>query len=159
MPSHEIRILGDPVLRTPADPVREFGDALRKLVDQMFEHMYAAEGVGLAAPQIGVGQRVFVYDIEGHSGHVINSELTVDDPADNVEDEGCLSVPGYFYPTPRAQTVTVRGYDVDGNTLVISGHGNVARCLQHENDHLDGRLYLDRLPAQLRRQAFVEIDL
>ncbi|PRY00990.1 peptide deformylase [Allonocardiopsis opalescens] len=142
----EIRRIGDPVLRTPAEPVTAFDRALRALVDELFAAMYAVDGAGLAAPQLGTPLRVFVYDIGNRRrGHVVNPELTVDDPDELVRDEACLSVPGQIHPTPRAAGVTVRGRDRMGRPVSIRARGQLARCFQHETDHLDGKLYLDRL--------------
>ncbi|GAA0391085.1 peptide deformylase [Acrocarpospora corrugata] len=154
----EIRYLGDPVLRTPAEPVTEFDRDLRRLIDEMFATMYLADGVGLAGPQIGVPRRLFVYEISNRKGHVVNPELIVDDPAEVVEEEGCLSVPGretgkpLYAPTPRAAGVTVRGQDQLGRPVSITARGMLARCFQHEFDHLDGRLYVDRLPKDAARK-------
>lgn len=158
MTSPAIRLLGDPVLRTAADPVRSYDAASRRLIDRMFAAMDAADGVGLAAPQIGVSLRVFVYDVGGRQGHVVNPELTVDDAERLVAEEGCLSIPGHHYPTPRAAAVTVRGQDACGAPITVRGRGEVARCWQHEVDHLDGRLYIDRLDPRLRREALLNID-
>ncbi|MFO7252213.1 MAG: peptide deformylase [Actinomycetes bacterium] len=158
----EIRRIGDPVLRSPAEPVTEFDRELRRLVDEMMRVMYAADGVGLAGPQIGVSLRLFVYDINGRRGHVINPELTVDDPTEITEDEGCLSVPSketgtpLYAPTPRAAGVTVTGVDRLGRPLRIKARGYLARCFQHETDHLDGVLYVDRLPKQERRRILLQ---
>lgn len=151
-----IRTIGDPVLRSPAAPVRAFDDEdrhdLRLLVDDMFETMRDVEGVGLAAPQIGVGLRIFVYEVLGDSGHVINPELTVgEQPQDGPE--GCLSVPGMGHPTPRAQHATVHGFTVMGEPVTVVGEGLLARCLQHEYDHLDGTLYVDRLRGAAKKEA------
>lgn len=158
-----IRILGDPVLRTPCDPVTHFDDGLAQLIDDMFETMYAAPGVGLAANQVGVSLRLFVYDCPdadhvAHRGYVINPTLTLDEDVpsslDEEEDmEGCLSVPGDHFPTPRADRATVRGIDVDQQTVELSGSGFFARCLQHECGHLDGRLFVDELTGKHRRAA------
>ncbi|MDA0635733.1 peptide deformylase [Nonomuraea sp. MCN248] len=157
----EIRVLGDPVLRTPAEPVGSFDRELRRLIDEMFEAMYAADGVGLAGPQIGVGRRLFVYDISGRKGHVINPVLTVDDPAEVVEEEGCLSVPDRrtklpaYAPVARAAGVTVAGVDRLERPVRISARGSLARCFQHETDHLDGRLFVDRLPKNDAREIML----
>lgn len=155
MPVPSIRVLGDPVLRTSADPVRSYDSVLRRLVDTMFRAMYDADGAGLAAPQIGIGLRVFVYDVDGQRGHLVNPEITVADPSEVVDDEGCLSVPGAYYPMPRAAAVAVRGYDADGGLVEVRGSGMLARCFQHEVDHLDGVLYIDKLPPKLRREALL----
>ncbi|WP_242454686.1 peptide deformylase [Bailinhaonella thermotolerans] len=158
---YEIRTVGDPVLRTPAEPVRDFDKELRRLIDDMFPVMYAARGVGLAAPQVGVGLRVFVYDINGRSGHVVNPELTVDDRAEVVEDEGCLSIPDaagerpQYAPVARAAGVTVRGLDRLGRPVEVKARGYLARCLQHETDHLDGKLFIDHLAKEERRRILL----
>jgi peptide deformylase len=154
----EIRLLGDPVLRTPTDQVTDFGPDLRRLIDRMDAAMRAADGVGLAANQIGVGLRVFVYDVgDGERGHVVNPDLTVDDDELVVGVEGCLSLPGRHRPTPRHRRVTVRGLDADGRAVEVRGEGLLARCLQHEVDHLDGRLFVDHLAPADRREVLGEI--
>ncbi|GII84081.1 peptide deformylase [Sphaerisporangium siamense] len=158
----EIRVIGDPVLRTPAEPVTEFDRDLRRLVDEMMEAMYAADGVGLAAPQIGVSRRLFVYDAAGRKGHVINPELTVDDAEEVLDEEGCLSVPGretgkpLYARTPRAAGVTVTGYDRLGRPLRVKARGLLARCFQHEFDHLEGVLYVDRLSKDTARKILLQ---
>lgn len=148
-----IRLLGDPVLRTPTAPVTAFGPDLVRLVTRMTRVMKDADGVGLAANQIGVGLRVFVYDLrDGRAGHVVNPMLHVSPTARIVAElEGCLSVPGRHQPTPRAECATVRGVDLGGAPIEVSGDGLLVRCLQHEVDHLDGLLYLDRLAPRIRR--------
>lgn len=154
-----IRRLGDPVLRTAADPVTTFDRELRRLVDDMFAAMYDADGMGLAAPQVGVSLRLFVYDsTNGRRGAVANPELTIDDPAELVEDEGCLSVPGVRYPLGRATAATVRGLDTKGKPIEVKARGYLARCLQHETDHLNGIVYVDKLPKDLRREAMLSMD-
>ncbi|MPY99744.1 MAG: peptide deformylase [Actinophytocola sp.] len=163
MTVHPIRIAGDPVLHNPTRKVEQFDADLRTLVDDMFDTMYAAEGVGLAANQIGVDLRLFVYDClddEGarHKGLVINPVLetserpeTMPDPDDDME--GCLSVPGENFPAGRASWAKVTGVDLDGEPVEVEGAGFFARCLQHETDHLDGLLYLDRLVGRNARAA------
>lgn len=151
-----IRTIGDPVLRSVAQTVRTFDDAthhdLQTLVDDMVDTMRDVQGVGLAAPQIGVGLRIFVYEIDGESGHVINPDLSVgDEPQEG--SEGCLSVPGMGHPTPRADYAKVSGFTVTGEPITVEGHGLLARCLQHETDHLHGTLYVDRLRGQVKKQA------
>ncbi|GAA2064888.1 peptide deformylase [Streptomyces albiaxialis] len=154
--------VGEEVLHRPCDPVTEFGTPeLGTLIDDMFLTMYVADGAGLAANQVGVGLRLFVYDCpddEGvrHVGHLVNPVLDPPDPATRrlLEDgEGCLSVPGAGMTLPRADRTVVRGQDKDGNPLVIEGTGYFARCLQHETDHLHGRTYLDRLSQRDRKTA------
>jgi peptide deformylase len=148
-----IRLLGDPVLRTVADPVTSFDAALRGLVADLLDTLVGVPGrAGVAAPQIGVGARVFAYDADGHRGYVVNPTLEVaGEPQE--DDEGCLSLPGLQFPTVRAIHATVRGVDQDGAPLEVSGSGFLARALQHEYDHLDGRLYVDTLRGEPRRQA------
>ncbi|WP_214325531.1 peptide deformylase [Nonomuraea sediminis] len=154
----DIRTLGDPVLRTPADPVETFDKELRRLIDEMFQAMYSVNGVGLAGPQIGVSRRVFVYDISGRKGHVINPVLTVDDAEEVLDEEGCLSVPDkgtglpIYAPVARAAGVTVEGVDRLRRPVRIKARGSLARCFQHETEHLDGRLYVDRLPKSEARK-------
>ena len=160
---HPIVIAGEPVLHQPTREITEFDEKLRTLTDDMFETMYAAEGVGLAANQIGLDLRVFVYDCpddEGvrHKGLVVNPKLetseipeTMPDPDDDWE--GCLSAPGESYPTGRAKWAKVTGFDLDGNSIEVEGTGYFARCLQHETDHLDGFIYLDRLVGRHARAA------
>jgi peptide deformylase len=157
-----IRIVGDPVLHTPTRPVTEFDDALRELVDDMFDTMAAAEGVGLAANQIGVPLRLFVYDCpdeelrERRRGVVVNPVLETSErpggmPDPDEDEEGCLSVPFEQFPTGRADWARVTGFDAEGVPVTVEGRGYFARCLQHETDHLDGVLYLDRLIGRYRR--------
>ncbi|MFF4992257.1 peptide deformylase [Streptosporangium saharense] len=158
----DIRVVGDPVLRTSADPVTEFDRDLRRLIDEMFDAMYAAQGVGLAGPQIGVSKRIFVYDCSKRKGHVINPVLTIDDDAAVMEEEGCLSIPGkdsgtpVYASTPRAAGVTVRGLDRLGRPIQIKARGMLARCFQHETDHLDGMLYVDRLAKDAARRVLLQ---
>ncbi|MFI9558413.1 peptide deformylase [Nonomuraea endophytica] len=158
----EIRVIGDPVLRTPAEPVGDFDKELRKLIDEMFQAMYAVDGVGLAGPQIGVSRRLFVYDISGRKGHLINPVLTVDDPAPVIDEEGCLSVPDrttgkpQYAQTPRAAGVTVEGLDRLGRPLRVKARGSLARCFQHETDHLDGKLYIDHLAKEAARKIMLQ---
>ncbi|TAM70077.1 MAG: peptide deformylase [Microbacteriaceae bacterium] len=150
-----IRITGDPVLHSPAAAVTAFDDELRTLVSDMFETMDAAPGVGLAAPQVGVASRVFVFgwsDEDGvlHRGVAVNPELwqsplTIGEPDDDNESEGCLSVPGERFPLRRARSVIMRAADEQGDSFELRADGWLARIFQHEFDHLDGVLYVDRL--------------
>ncbi|MEO3874596.1 peptide deformylase [Nonomuraea sp. B12E4] len=158
----EIRVIGDPVLRTPAEPVTDFDRELRRLIDEMFQAMYAVDGVGLAGPQIGVSRRLFVYDISGRKGHVVNPVLTVDDPEEVIDEEGCLSVPDrqtrkpIYAPVARAAGVTVEGIDRLRRPVKIRARGSLARCFQHESEHLDGKLYVDRLPKNEARKIMLK---
>lgn len=159
-----IRILGDPVLRTEAVPVRTFDKELSRLIDDMFASMYEAEGVGLAANQIGVELAVFVYDCpddEGtrHVGHVVNPKLISADGDQVTDVEGCLSVPGLYYDTTRFHHAAVEGVDKNGAPLQVEGTGYFGRCLQHETDHLHGKVYVDRLTGTPRKEALRAIRL
>ena len=152
-----IRTLGDPVLREPAKPVTDFGPSLRELSDDMIETMIDAPGVGLAAPQVGVSIRLFVFD-DGETGPMViaNPEF-VDATGELLEDEGCLSIPGPYHATPRSARVVVRGQDLDGRPLEMVGEGLLARIFQHETDHLDGMLYIDRLDDDGRRDVMAQL--
>lgn len=152
-----IRTLGDPVLREPTKPVETFDRALRRLADDMLETMYDAPGVGLAGPQVGVSLRIFTYD-DGETGPrvMLNPELA-DADGEIVEDEGCLSIPGPFHPTARFRSITCRGLDVRGRPIEVVGDGLLARIFQHETDHLDGKLYIDRLDEEGRRAVLAEL--
>ncbi|GII78992.1 peptide deformylase 2 [Sphaerisporangium rufum] len=158
----EIRVIGDPVLRTPAEPVTQFDRDLRRLIDEMMASMYAADGVGLAAPQIGISRRIFVYDAAGRKGHVVNPELAVDDSEEVLDEEGCLSIPGretgrpLYARTPRAAGVTVTGLDRLGRPVRVRARGLLARCFQHEYDHLEGRLFVDRLAKDAARRLLLQ---
>ncbi|MGO8959768.1 MAG: peptide deformylase [Streptosporangiaceae bacterium] len=151
-----IRLFGDPVLRTPADPVTTFDAELRKLVNDLTDTMMDAPGVGLAAPQIGVGLRVFTYFVDDVVGHLINPSLQLSDEME-LDDEGCLSFPGLAYPTNRALGVVATGFDMHGEPVTLAGTGQLARCVQHETDHLDGVLFIDRLDPTQRKLAMKEI--
>jgi peptide deformylase len=158
----KIRIVGDPVLATAAREVKEFDDSLATLVEEMFEALAVAEGVGLAAPQVGVDLAVFVYDCpDGEGGrargHVINPTIETSGEQE-VQDEGCLSVPGPYHELARASRATVRGVDRTGAPVEVSGTGFLARCLQHETDHLRGVLYIDHLPRNRRRRVLREME-
>lgn len=159
-----ICISGEPVLHEPALPVEEITDEIRELVTDMFETMDAAPGVGLAAPQIGVGLRIFTYGWTDESGTVwrgvaINPELLITPPspfeADPEEDtEGCLSFPGERFPLQRAERAILRATNLDGKPFEIDAHGWLARIFQHEYDHLDGVLYIDRLGETDRKLVY-----
>ena len=151
-----IRLFGDPVLRTPADPVTSFDAELRKLVKDLTDTMLDAPGVGLAAPQIGVGLRVFTYFVDDVAGHLINPTLTLTADVE-IDDEGCLSFPGLAYPTSRSLGAVATGFDMYGEPITVEGTGTLARCVQHETDHLDGVLFIDRLDSVQRKLAMKEI--
>lgn len=151
-----IRLFGDPVLRTAAQPVTDFDDELRRLVADLEDTVREPGRAGVAAPQIGVSLRVFSYNVGGRVGHLVNPVLS-DFEGVQDDEEGCLSVPGMGFATPRALTVTATGFDAHGQPLTIAGTGFLARALQHETDHLDGRLYIDTLTGDTRRQALREL--
>jgi peptide deformylase len=156
-------IVGDPVLHNPAAVVTALDSELASLIDDLFATMYVAEGVGLAATQVGVGLRVFVYDCHDDDGnyskgHVVNPVITAVS-AELVEgDEGCLSVPGPYAMLERPQTATVIGVDKNGKTIEVSGSGYLARCLIHETQHLDGTLYIDHLNRRRRSRVLQAIE-
>jgi peptide deformylase len=152
-----IRTLGDPALREPAKPVTEFDAALRTLSEDMIETMHDAPGVGLAGPQVGVSLQVFVFD-DGESGptFVANPELS-DGMGELLEDEGCLSIPGPYHPTPRFARIRCHGHDLEGRPLDLVGEGLLARIFQHETDHLNGMLYIDRLDEEGRRDVMAQL--
>ena len=149
-----IRVLGDPVLRTPADEIRSFDRELAALVRDLEETVEQPGRAGLAAPQIGVGLRVFSFNVDGVIGHLVNPVITERSEETQDGDEGCLSIPGLYAPTVRAMHCVAEGFDVHGEPLRLEGSGLMARCLQHEVDHLDGRVFLDRLSGEARKQAF-----
>jgi peptide deformylase len=152
-----IRYFGDPVLRTPADPVVTFDKEVRRLVQDLVDTMQKAGGAGLAAPQLGVGLRVFSFDIDDVVGHLINPMLEFPDEEEQDGPEGCLSLPGLYFDTKRRQNVVATGFNQHGDPVRIVGTGLMARCAQHETDHLDGVLFVDRLDAERRKQAMKEI--
>jgi peptide deformylase len=148
----DIRLFGDPVLRTPAAEVTDFDKQLRVLVKDLEDTMLDAPGAGLAAPQIGVGLRVFTYWVDGALGHLVNPVLDLStDEQDGPE--GCLSIPGLAFETTRALSVVAKGQNMHGEPVVLEGTHLLARCVQHETDHLDGILFVDRLDPEARREA------
>ena len=151
-----IRLFGDPVLRTPAQPVKDFDKELRTLVKDLEDTMLEAPGAGLAAPQIGVGLRVFTYYVDGTLGHLINPSLDLSEELQEGE-EGCLTFPGLSYETPRAMRVVAKGFTMHGEPVVMEGSELLARAVQHETDHLDGILFIDRLDRETRKLALKAI--
>ena len=152
----EIRHFGDPVLITPATEVIDFDKELRVLVKDLTETMLDAPGAGLAAPQIGVPLRVFVWDVDETIGHLINPTLDLSEEMQE-GDEGCLSFPDLVYPTPRAFRAVAKGFTMNGEPITIEGTELLARALQHETDHLNGILFIDRLAEADRKLAMKEI--
>jgi len=138
-----VRENGEDILREPARPVKRFDDSLRRLIEDMFDTMYCYQGVGLAAPQIGVPKRIIVMDVEGIKLELINPEI-LETHGEDVDSEGCLSVPGVYGEVKRAARVRVRGQRVSGETCEIEAAGLLSRCFQHEIDHLNGILFIDR---------------
>jgi peptide deformylase len=151
-----IRLFGDPVLATPAAPVEVFDKELRTLVADLIETMDDAPGAGLAAPQIGVSLRVFVWHVDNQLGHLINPVLKLSEELQDGE-EGCLSFPNIRADALRARDVVAAGYDMHGQPIVVHGSNYLARAIQHETDHLDGILFIDRLAPVLRKGAMKEI--
>lgn len=151
-----IRLIGDPVLRTASEPVTDFDRSLAKLIADMDETMRDVEGAGLAAPQVGVNLRIFTYSAEGQSGHVVNPVLETGEE-DQEGSEGCLSIPGLGFQTPRKAWARVSGQDQYGGPITVEGTGVLARALQHETDHLDGVLYVNRLTGEDRKEAMRSI--
>jgi peptide deformylase len=151
-----IRLFGDPILRRPALEVVDFDREIRRLVEDLTDTMLDAPGAGLAAPQIGVGLRVFTWRVEGEVGHLINPRLEL---SEELQDgpEGCLSIPDLSYDCRRALSVVATGFDRYGEPVTINGSDLLARAIQHETDHLDGVLFLDRLDPDARKVAMKAI--
>ena len=149
----DIRVYGDPVLRTPTKVVSDITPELRRLVDDMFETMYAAKGIGLAAPQVGRLERLSVIDVDGQRLVLFNPEIVESDSKRIKGEEGCLSIPEIYGDVERSARVLVRALDADGKTYDVEGKELLSRCLQHEIDHLHGRLFIDYLSALKRRAA------
>ena len=147
-----IRLFGDPVLRTAAVPVTDFDKELRRLVGDLTDTMLEAPGAGLAAPQIGVGLRVFTWNVDGELGHLVNPTLDLSEEEQHGP-EGCLSLPDLTFDCTRAMRVVAKGFDMHGEPVTVEGHELLARALQHETDHLDGILFIDRLDREQRKLA------
>ncbi|MCZ6567326.1 MAG: peptide deformylase [Actinobacteria bacterium] len=158
MATYPIRTFGDPVLRMEAKPVIDIDSTVRTLVRDMIETMYNAPGLGLAASQIGIPRRVAVFDVQDELGPrvMINPEI-VETSGEWEYDEGCLSVPDRYWPILRPAFARVKALDLDGNEIELAGDGIVGRVLQHEVDHVDGRLLIDRLPKRVRKHALKEL--
>jgi peptide deformylase len=152
----QIRLFGDPVLTTRAVEVTTFDKELRNLVKDLTDTMLDVPGAGLAAPQIGVSLRVFTWNIDDDIGHLINPTLDLSEELQDGE-EGCLSFPGLVYETPRAMRAVAKGFNMHGEPILIEGSELMARALQHETDHLDGIVFIDRLPKGSRKDAMKEI--
>ena len=152
----DIRVLGDPVLRKPTKPVTTITDELRKLIADMFETMYAAEGIGLAAPQVGRTERLAVVDVEGARYVLINPSILSTEGEKDKAEEGCLSIPDIYGDVERPMTVTIRAMDENGDEYQATGSELLGRCIQHEIDHLDGKLFIDYLSPLKRRAAMTK---
>jgi peptide deformylase len=153
----EIRLFGDPVLKTVSDPVVDIDDRVRGLVDDLLDSVKVPGRAGVAASQIGVNLRVFSYNVDGQVGYIINPVLVELSGEPELIDEGCLSVPDLWFKTSRYPFARATGTDLDGNQIEVSGTGVMAQALQHETDHLDGLLYLDRLDKPTRREAMRQV--
>ena len=151
-----VRLFGDPVLRRPAAEVVDFDQELRTLVADLTDTMREAPGAGLAAPQIGVGMRVFTWWVDGELGHLVNPRLDLS-AEEQVGPEGCLSLPDLVFDCTRALRVVAKGFDMHGEPVTVEGSDLLARAIQHETDHLDGVLFIDRLDREARRAAMKEI--
>ena len=156
MALRQIRLFGDPALRMPAAPVETFDKELRRLVSDLEETMLEAPGAGLAAPQLGVGLRVFTWYVDGELGHLVNPSLDLTEDMQEGE-EGCLSLPGIFADTPRAYGVVAKGFNMFGEPVTIEGTELLSRAVQHETDHLDGILFIDRLDPEQRKEVMKAI--
>jgi peptide deformylase len=153
MAVREIRLYGDPVLSSKCDLIKDFGDKTKALVEDLVDTTQEPGRAGVAAPQIGVSLRAFSFNVNGKVGYLINPENLVLEGEPILVDEGCLSVPGLWHKTSRHPSAKLSGYLLDGTLITIAGEGLLAQALQHEYDHLDGKLYLDRLSVEERKEA------
>jgi peptide deformylase len=157
VPERQIRLLGDPVLKTRSEPIGTIDARVRGLVEDLVDSVKLPGRAGVAASQIGVNLRAFSYNIDGDIGHILNPVIVELSGEPELVDEGCLSVPGLWYPTRRYPFARVTGMNLDGEPIEVAGSGLMAQALQHETDHLDGLLYLDRLDKENRRAAMKEV--
>ena len=157
MAAYQIRQFGDPVLTQRSAEVTELDGTLARLVDDMIETMHDAHGLGLAAPQIGVQKRLFVYQLEDRDPVAIVNPTIAESRGEWEFDEGCLSIPGLYYPIVRPKEIHLTGWDIDGNEVSIEADEIEARCFQHELDHLDGRLLISMLDKAQRKEAMREL--
>lgn len=157
MSERQIRLFGDPVLKTISDPIVTIDDRVRGLVVDLIDSVRLPGRAGVAAAQIGVNLRAFSFNVDGEIGYILNPEIIELSGEPELFDEGCLSVPGLWYPTMRSPFARASGIDLDGNPIELSGNGTMAQALQHETDHLNGLLYLDRLDKENRRAAMKEV--
>ena len=157
MAVRDIRFYGDPVLKTVSEPITVVDDRIRALVDDLLDTVKIPGRAGVAAPQIGVNLRAFSYNVHGDIGYILNPEIVELSGETALVDEGCLSVPDHWHPTPRAAFAKVRGTVLDGSELVLEGDGLMGQMLQHEVDHLNGLVYLDRLERDERKRAMAQL--
>ncbi|MEY4321617.1 MAG: hypothetical protein RL167_345 [Actinomycetota bacterium] len=157
MTVRDIRFYGDPVLRTPCREITEIDDRVRALVQDLLDTTQVPGRAGVAAPQIGVDLRAFSYLVDGKLGYILNPKLVEASGERSLLDEGCLSVPNQWHPTPRFAYAKVEGIDLDGQAITLEGTGLMAQMLQHECDHLDGKVYIDRLESEQRKIAMRSI--
>ncbi|CAB4553221.1 MAG: peptide deformylase [Actinobacteria bacterium] len=157
MADRQIRLFGDPVLRTASDPILEITDSIRKLISDLEQATDLPGRAGVAAPQIGVNLRAFSYKVDGVVGHLINPKLVETFGELDLVDEGCLSLPEIWSKTPRYPKVRVTGTTIDGEQVNIDAEGLLAQVLQHEIDHLDGKVYLDRLDPEARKVSMAQL--
>lgn len=153
--ARELRYFGDPVLKAPAAEVTDVDGKIVRLVEEMFEVMYEAPGIGLAAPQIGVQKQLFVYDNDGQTGTIINPTIK-ESSGEWYYEEGCLSIPGLYVEIARPKQVLMHGWDLDGNEVEVEADELWARLIQHELDHLHGVLMFDRMTPDQRKEALIE---
>ena len=157
MAAYQIRLFGDPVLTQRAAEVTDIDGSLARLVDDMVETMHEAHGLGLAAPQVGVQKRLFVYQLEDREPVAVVNPTIAESRGEWEYDEGCLSIPGLFFPIVRPKEIHLTGWDLDGNEISIEADEIEARCFQHELDHLDGRLLLGMLDKEQKKEAMREL--
>lgn len=153
MTARQIRVFGDPVLRTVSDPLLPGDPAAAGLVEDLLDTVRLPGRAGVAAPQIGVNQRAFSYNIEGEIGYILNPELVEVSGEPTLVDEGCLSVPGFYFQRMRYPWARVTGVNLNGEPVELEGDGLLAQALQHETDHLDGKLFVEGLDKERRREA------
>ncbi|MGO4102339.1 peptide deformylase [Leifsonia sp. YAF41] len=157
MAERPIRLFGDPVLKTVSDPITVIDERVRGLVADLIDSVRLPGRAGVAAAQIGVNLRAFSYNVDGEIGYILNPVIVELTGEPELVDEGCLSVPGLWYPTMRYPFARVTGIDLESKPIELSGTGLMAQALQHETDHLDGMLYLDRLDRPSRKAAMKEV--
>ena len=157
MPVRDIRFFGDPILRSATDQIVRVDESTHRLVQDLLDTVAVPGRAGVAATQIGVGLRAFSYNVDGVIGYVVNPVLAEVRGEPRLVDEGCLSVPGFTFPRMRFPWARVTGIDLDGAPVELEGEGLLAQALQHETDHLDGKLYIEGLEAETKREAMRQI--